>query len=250
MAVVFLAEDVVRHEAVAVKVLLPEAARILGRERFEREIAVAARLDHPNILPVEGSGVIDGTLYYVMPYVEGESLRQQLDRGPLPVANAVCIAREVAQALAHAHARDVIHRDVKPENILLSGARVLLADFGACRRMSAAGSSVISSAGIALGTPAYMSPEQAAARRLDARSDIYSLGCVLYEMLVGEPPFTGPNPHVVMAQRARCDVPPIRAVRAGVSAGLEQVVRCSLAQRATDRYASAEAFAAALARAA
>src|SRR5437879_6456045 len=194
MAFVYLAHDLKHHRSVAITVLKPELAAALGPERFLREIEIAARLTHPNILSLHDSGEADGLLYYVMPFVEGESLRDHLAREKrLPVAEAVGIACEVADALEHAHQHGVVHRDIKPENILLAGGQAVVADFGIARAIVAAGDRSVTESGIAVGTPAYMSPEQAAgARELDARSDIYGLACVLHEMLTGQPPFTGP----------------------------------------------------------
>ena len=183
MAIVFLARDHRHDRLVALKALRPELAHALGPERFLREIQIAARLQHPNILPLHDSGEANGLLYYVMPYVEGESLRARLEReGQLPIEDALDIACQVADALAYAHSHDVVHRDIKPENILLSGGHALVADFGIARAITAAGGERLTETGLAVGTPAYMSPEQAAAdARVDARSDIYSLGCVIYE---------------------------------------------------------------------
>src|SRR5438093_1396453 len=201
MALVYLARDMRHERFVALKTLRPEIAIALGRERFLREIKLAARLQHPNILPVYDSGDAGGTLYYVMPYVEGESLRDRLDREPqLPVDDALQIAREVAEALAYAHEHDVVHRDIKPENILLAHGHALVADFGVARAVSAAATDTqLTSTGMIVGTLKYMSPEQATAQEpLDGRSDIFSLGCVLYEMLAGELPFAAASPRDMM----------------------------------------------------
>ena len=185
MATVYLATDVKHARRVAVKVLDPELAGSIGPERFLQEIRIAARLTHPNALPLHDSGEADGFLYYVMPYIEGESLRDRLERERhLPIDEVVRIARSVASALSYAHAQGVIHRDIKPENILLTGDQAVVADFGIARAIDAAGAERLTNTGLAIGTPAYMSPEQVGAERvLDGRSDVYSLGCVAYEML-------------------------------------------------------------------
>jgi eukaryotic-like serine/threonine-protein kinase len=202
MALVFLAQDVKHDRPVALKVLRPELAAALGADRFLREIQLAARLQHPNILALYDSGDADGALYYSMPYVEGESLRGRLDReGPLSIEAALQVAREVADALGYAHNHDVVHRDIKPENILLSAGHALVADFGIARAITAAGGEKLTQTGLAVGTPAYMSPEQASSEpRVDGRSDVYSLACVVYEMLAGHPPFTGSSAQEVMAR--------------------------------------------------
>jgi serine/threonine protein kinase len=193
MATVFLARDLKHQRPVAVKVLNPEVAAVLGPERFLHEIEVAAGLDHPHILPLFDSGEADGLLYYVMPFVEGGTLRDRLNREKqLPVDDALQLAREVADALSYAHGQNVIHRDIKPENIMLAGGHARVADFGIARALSAAGGERLTQTGVAVGTPLYMSPEQATGGSdVDGRSDLYSLGCVLYEMLAGTPPFTG-----------------------------------------------------------
>src|SRR5438093_12093654 len=190
MALVYLAEDLKHHRKVAVKVLRPELAAALGPERFLREIETAAGLNHPHILPLHDSGEAAGWLYYVMPLVEGESLRSRLDRErQLPLAGAPEIAREAADALSYAHRHNVVHRDIKPENILLSSGHALVADFGIARAITAAGGERLTQTGVTVGTPGYMSPEQAAgSEQLDGRSDTYSLACVLYEMLGGDRP--------------------------------------------------------------
>ncbi len=195
MATVYLAQDLKHDRKVALKVLSPELGAIVGAERFLGEIKVTATLQHPNILPLFDSGEADKLLFYVMPLVEGESLRERLDREKqLSVDEAVRIVMEVADALDHAHRKGVIHRDIKPANILLSDGRPLIADFGIALAVSVAGGGRLTETGLSVGTPYYMSPEQAAAdRELGAASDVYSLGCVLYEMLVGEPPHTGPQ---------------------------------------------------------
>src|SRR5712691_13559062 len=203
-AVVYLAHDRKHDRQVALNVLLPELAASVRTERFLREIHIAAKLTHPHIMPLHDSGEVHGFLYYVMPYVEGESLRQRLDREQqLPVADALQIARDVADALAYAHRQDIVHRDIKPENILLEAGHAVVADFGIARALSAASGQVVTTGGVAVGTAVYMSPEQGAgSRELDGRSDVYSLGCVLYEMLAGRAPFTGEIPQEILAQHA------------------------------------------------
>ncbi|PYO86823.1 MAG: serine/threonine protein kinase, partial [Gemmatimonadetes bacterium] len=193
MSVVYRARDMRLDRDVAVKVLRPELTVALGADRFLREIQIAARLQHPHILPLHESGEVDGLFYYVMPFVAGESLRARLtEHGPLSVPEAVRIAREIGSALTYAHEQGFIHRDVKPENILLSSGLAMIADFGIAQALVHAGLSPLTDSGVVVGTPGYMSPEQSAgSTRLDARTDIYSLGCVIYEMLTGQPPFTG-----------------------------------------------------------
>jgi serine/threonine-protein kinase len=194
MAVVYLAQDLRHERKVAVKVLRPEVSGAVGAELFLREIQIVAQLQHPNILPLHDSGEVDGWLYYVMPYVDGESLRGRLNREKqLPIVEAVQITREVADALDSAHRHGVVHRDVKPENILLEEGHAIVADFGIASAVTAASSAHMTEEGIVLGTAEYMSPEQGSGSQLDARSDLYSLGCVSYEMLAGQPPFVGPD---------------------------------------------------------
>ena len=225
MATVYLARDIRHDRRVALKVLLPDLAAAVGTERFLREIRTAARLSHPHILPLHDSGEAAGTLFYVMPLAEGESLRERLTREvQLPLDDAVQIVREVAEALAHAHAQGVVHRDIKPENILLMGGHAVVADFGVAAVLGAAGSTKLTGTGMAVGTPTYASPEQAAGERVDGRSDVYSLGCVLYELLAGTPPFTGPSVRAVVSRHMADAVPSIRTVRATVPAALERVV--------------------------
>ena len=249
MATVFLARDIQHDRAVALKVLHPDLAAALGAERFLREIQIAARLTHPHILPLHESGAADKTLFYIMPYVEGESVRQRLDRKrQLPLEDAVQIAAEVADALDYAHANGVVHRDIKPENILLVGRHAVIADFGIARAVSASSESNLTATGVALGTAAYMSPEQATGEReVDGRSDIYSLGCVLYEMLAGEPPFTGATLQAVIARRFTTTAQPVRSARPSVPPKLEEVVTRALAVVPADRYQSAREFGDALA---
>ena len=245
MATVYLAQDLKHRRPVAIKVLAPELAAALGRERFLREIETAARLTHPHILPLHDSGEADGFVYYVMPYVEGESLRDRLNReGQLSIADAVAITRNVANALSYAHSRDVVHRDVKPENILLSNGEAVVADFGIAGAIDAAGGGKLTRTGLVLGTPAYMSPEQGAGERaLDGRSDLYSLGCVLYEMLAGEPPFTGPTGQAIIAKRFTDPVPSVRRMRETVPLPMDQAIAKALARAPADRFATTHQFA-------
>jgi serine/threonine-protein kinase len=247
MATVFLAHDLKHDRPVALKVLHPELAQVLGPDRFHREIRLCARLQHPHILSVHDSGDADGRLWFTMPYVEGEALRGRLERErQLPVNDSLRIAREVADALHYAHQHGVIHRDIKPENILLSGTHALVADFGIARALFSNADDKLTESGISLGTPRYMSPEQAVAERnIDQRTDIYSLGCVLYEMLTGEPPFTGPTPQAVLAKRLSEPVPHLRTGR-DVSLALERAVTKALARSPADRFSTAAEFAEAL----
>jgi TolB-like protein/Flp pilus assembly protein TadD len=253
MATVYLARDLKHERLVALKVLRPELAASLGAERFLREIRIAARLQHPHILPIfdsgEAAGAAEGPrLWYTMPYVEGPSLRDRLhEQGPLPVDEAVRITREVALALDHAHRRGVVHRDIKPENILLSDTQALVADFGIARGSDAAGgSAALTQTGMALGTPLYMSPEQASGEAADSRSDLYSLGCTLFELLTGTPPFTGDTPQAVTVKRFTQPAPSVRAARPEVSLELARVVARALERDPADRFTSLAEFAAAL----
>ncbi len=248
MAVVFLAEDLKHHRQVAIKVLDPDLAAAVGPERFLREIEIAAGLDHPHILTLLDSGEADGLLYYVMPFVEGESLRDRLQREQqLPVDEAIRIAREVADGLDHAHRHGVIHRDVKPANIMLSEGHALIADFGVARAVGGEGQA-LTSTGLAVGTPAYLSPEQASGSEVGARSDLYALGCVLYEMLAGEPPLVGATPQATAAKRLTETATALHVVRETVPAGVERVVNRLLAKSSADRYATAEELVEALDR--
>jgi len=250
MATVYLARDLRHHRQVALKVLRPELSAILGGERFLHEIRTTANLQHPHILPLYDSGEADGMVFYVMPFVQGESLRDRLARETqLPVEDAVCIAREVADALDYAHRHGVIHRDIKPENILLHDGRAQVADFGIALAVSSAGGGTrMTETGMSLGTPHYMSPEQAMGEReISAKSDIYALGCVLYEMLVGEPPFTGPSAQAIIARVVTEEPRSLVTQRRSVSPHLEAVVRRALEKLPADRFQSAAQFASALA---
>jgi len=247
MATVYLARDLRHDRDVAIKVLRPELAAVIGAERFLAEIKTTANLQHPHILPLHDSGEVDGTVFYVMPFVEGESLRDRLAREKqLPIAEAVRITSEVASALDYAHRHGVIHRDIKPENILLHDGRALVADFGIALAASSAGSRMTET-GMSLGTPHYMSPEQAMGERtLDARTDVYALGCVLYEMLTGDPPFTGSTAQAIVAKvMTEKPVPPSRG-RDTVPETVEDALLAALAKLPADRFASAAEFAEAL----
>jgi eukaryotic-like serine/threonine-protein kinase len=252
MATVYLAQDLRHRRLVALKVLHPDLAQALGAERFLREIEIASQLTHPHILPLHDSGNAEGVLYYVMPHVVGESLRQRLTRQrQLPVEEAIRLAGEIGRALDYAHEHGVIHRDIKPENILLQDGQALVADFGIARAITgsleAGGAQKLTETGITLGTPAYMSPEQAVGERgLDGRSDLYSLGCVVYEMLAGEPPFTGPSAQAILARHALDPVPRLRTVRSAVPEHTERAVTRALGKVPADRFENAEEFAVAL----
>jgi serine/threonine protein kinase/tetratricopeptide (TPR) repeat protein len=246
MAVVFLATDERHDRLVALKVLKPELSTEISGERFLREIKIAAGLTHPHILPLYDSGEADGFLFYVMPNMEGQSLRERLMRErQFQVDEALRVTQEVASALDYAHRHGVVHRDIKPENILLHEGSALVADFGIGKALSESGGS-ITQTGLALGTPAYMSPEQASAEHeIDGRSDLYSLGCMLYEMLAGEPPFTGPTAQAVITKRFFAPIPQVRAMR-DVPEALDEAVTRALARTPVDRYPTAAEFAAAV----
>ncbi|HEY9519666.1 MAG TPA: protein kinase [Gemmatimonadales bacterium] len=246
MATVYLAEDVKHRRKVAVKVMRPELAQTLGADRFLREVEIAAQLSHPHILPVYDSGQADGLLYYVMPYVEGESLQERMQReSQLPVEDALRIAREVAEALAYAHERNIIHRDIKPANIMLSRGHALVADFGIARAMGSGAS--ITQTGLAVGTPQYMSPEQASGSAgVDGRADVYALGCVLYEMLAGEAPFTGPTPQAIITRSLTENPRSLTVSRVGLPPTLDGIVIRALAKSPADRYQTPAALATAL----
>jgi serine/threonine-protein kinase len=249
MATVYLAHDLKHDRKVALKVMRSELSAILGGERFLREIRIAAKLNHPHILPLYDSGEADGSLYYVMPHVEGESLRVKLNREKqLSVDEAISIAEQVGAALDYAHEDGIVHRDIKPENILIHRGQALVADFGIALAVSAAGGTRLTDTGLSLGTPEYMSPEQATGEReLDARSDLYSLGAVVYEMLVGEPPHTGNTVQAIIAKVVSVEPQPVSNVRHSVPSNVEVAVLCALAKTPADRFASGAEFANALA---
>jgi serine/threonine protein kinase/Flp pilus assembly protein TadD len=251
MAVVYLARDHKHDRPVAIKVLRPEIVIGAGARRLLLEIQILARLQHPNILALLDSGTTDEASprpYYVMPYVEGETLRQRLTReGPLPVAEALRLVREIGEALHYAHGQGLIHRDVKPENVLLSQGHALVADFGIARAVGAAAGDQLTQVGVGLGTPAYMSPEQAeGTREVDGRADQYGLACVLYELLAGQPPFTGSSAGAVLARQVLDPVPPITTLRPAVPGAVRRAVERALAKTPADRYGSVLEFLAAL----
>ncbi len=248
MATVYLAEDLKHHRSVAIKVLDPELAAVIGAERFLREIEIAARLNHPQILPLHDSGAAQGLFYYVMPYVEGESLRERLRRErQLPLDDALQIIREVADALDYAHTQGVVHRDIKPENILISRGHAVVADFGIARAIRAAGGAKLTETGLMLGTPLYMSPEQVVGdTHVDGRSDLYSLGCVLYEMLAGQPPFTGATSESVVHQHLAVKPRPVTELRPATPPEVARALNRALAKTPADRFSTATQFASAL----
>jgi serine/threonine-protein kinase len=255
MATVYLARELKHPRRIAIKVLRPELVGYLTRERFLREIRISSEFSHPHILPLLDSGIVPPTgdfpalPFYTMPFVEGESLRDRLGRErQLPLEDALEIARDVAIALGYAHAHGVIHRDIKPENILLSGGHAVVADFGIARAVQeAVDPEALTSAGLVVGTPAYMSPEQAGGEsNLDGRSDQYSLACVLYEMLGGSPPFTGPSAQAVLARHRLDPPPPLHSIRPTIPVSVEQAVLRALSKLPADRFATAEQFADAL----
>src|SRR5579884_808619 len=248
MATVYLARDPRHDREVAIKVLHPDLGAALGAERFLAEIKTTAKLQHPHILPLLDSGTADGLLYYVMPLVSGESLRDRLTRErQLPVADAVRIAREVASALDYAHRHGVIHRDIKPENVLLHDGSAIVADFGIALAVQTASGPRMTQTGLSLGTPQYMSPEQAMGERtIDTRADIYALGAVTYEMLTGDPPFTGSSVQAIVA-RVMTERPTApRVLRDTIPPYVEQAVLRALEKLPADRFASAAEFAGAL----
>jgi serine/threonine-protein kinase len=248
MATVYLAEDLRHHRNVAIKVLHAELSAVLGADRFLKEIELTANLQHPHILPLFDSGDAGGLLYYVMPFVEGETLRRRLERErQLAVPDAVRIAREVADALAYAHAHGVVHRDVKPENVLLQGSHALVADFGIALAVEEAGGSRMTQTGMSLGTPQYMAPEQAMGdRAADHRVDIYALGAITYEMLVGEPPFAGPTSQAIVAKVMTEDPKPLTIQRRSIPDEVEAAVLTALEKLPADRFATAAEFSQAL----
>ncbi|MDH3497469.1 MAG: protein kinase, partial [Gemmatimonadota bacterium] len=241
---VFLARELRPQRQVAIKVLDPAVAATVGADRFLREVELASTLAHPHILPIFAAGEADGLLYYVMPYIEGDTLRDLLAREhQLPIARALQIGREVADALDYAHHQDVVHRDIKPENILLQADHAIVADFGIARAIAPTAGRAITEIGYAVGTPAYMSPEQAVGTEtVDARSDIYSLGCVLYEMLAGEPPHLGATPEAIMAKKLYATPPQVSLLRESVPPPVDAAVRIALARAPADRFTSAERF--------
>ncbi|HEX6573564.1 MAG TPA: serine/threonine-protein kinase [Gemmatimonadaceae bacterium] len=245
MATVFLARDVRHERKVAIKVLHEDLGAAVGAERFRREISIATSLTHPHILTLYDSGEAAGSLFYVMPFIEGESLRHRMDREKqLPIDEALKITGEVASALGYAHKKGIVHRDIKPENILLESGHAIVADFGIARAVQADGGGALTKTGMSLGTPTYMSPEQAFAEKdIDGRSDMYSLACVLYEMLTGEPPFSGPNAQAIMARHSMSEVPSMQIVRNTIPDEVEDVVMKALAKSAADRYPTIDEFA-------
>jgi len=244
MATVYLAEDLKLHRQVAIKVLRPELAVSLGADRFLREIEVTANLQHPNIMQLYEADEADHFLYYVMPYVEGETLRDRLTRdGKLSLDDTLKITDDIAAALGYAHVRGIVHRDIKPENILLTGGRAVVADFGIARAVEVAGGERLTGTGIAVGTPEYMSPEQAmAVAEVDHRSDVYSLGCVTYEMIGGHAPFTGQTPMAVIAKHAMDTVPDLHVVDPAIPLYVKRAVEKALAKSPSDRFQSVGEF--------
>lgn len=244
MATVFLARDVKHDRHVALKVLRPELGAVLGVERFLSEIKVTAHLQHPHLLPLFDSGEVEGLLFYVMPYVEGESLRVRLEaEHQLPVEEALRITLAVASALEYAHKQGVIHRDLKPENILLQHGEPVVSDFGIALAVSKAGGARVTQTGISLGTPQYMSPEQGTGDRVvDARSDIYSLGATLFHMLAGHPPFRGESALVLMRAHAEAPLPPLSSLPGSVSANVYAVIQRMMTKDRNDRYPTYDAL--------
>jgi len=247
MATVYLAQDVRHDRKVAVKVLRPELAAAIGAERFLAEIKTTANLQHPHILPLFDSGETESFLYYVMPWVTGESLRDRLTReGQLPLEEVLKITGELAEAVDYAHSQGVVHRDIKPENILFQAGHASICDFGIARAISEAGGVQLTGSGIAVGTPAYMSPEQATGAAVDNRTDIYALGCVVYEMLAGEPPYTGPTAMAILSRRLTEPVPPLSRTRQGMPESVDAALHQAMARSPADRFRTAAQFTAAL----
>ncbi len=244
MATVYLAFDVKHQRQVALKLLHPEFAAVVGPERFLREIDIAAVLSNPHILPLYDSGQVDGLLYYVMPYVSGESLQDRLDRETqLPIDAALAITRDIAAGLSYAHGQGLVHRDIKPGNILLDGDSAVLADFGIARAVDVVAGEELTDSGIVVGTAEYMSPEQGQGHgKIDARSDIYSLSCVLYQMLAGEPPFDGPTAQVIIARQQHQAPRSLTMTRSTVPASVEFAIESALAKAPADRPKTMERF--------
>ena len=244
MATVYLAFDVKHQRQVALKLLHPEFAAVVGPERFLREIDIAAALSNPHILPLYDSGQVDGLLYYVMPYVAGESLQDRLDRETqLPIDAALAIIKDIAAGLTYAHGQGLVHRDIKPGNILLDGDSAVLADFGIARAVDVVAGQEVTDSGMVIGTPQYMSPEQGQRHgKVDARSDIYSLGCVLYEMIAGEPPFDGPTAQVIIARQQHQAPRSLTMTRSTVPASVEFAIESALAKAPADRPKTMERF--------
>ncbi len=243
MATVYLAHDLKHDREVALKVLRPELSAALGSDRFSREIRIAAKLSHPHILPLHDSGEIAGVLFYVMPYAEGESLRARVDRdGPLPIPETLRILREIVDALAYAHGHGVVHRDIKPDNVMLSGRHAMVMDFGVAKAVSEAGNQDrMTTAGIAIGTPAYMAPEQASADpNIDHRADIYAFGVLAYELLTGKPPFGGGSAAMVLSAHMTQRPKPVPELRPGVPVALSELVMKCLEKEPVNRWQSAE----------
>ena len=250
MAIVYLGRDVRRQQPVAIKVMHPRVADALGAERFRREIEIARSLTHPLIVPLYDSGNAGDVLYYVMPYVEGESLHQRMQRDRrVGLDDALRITQDVAAALGYAHGRGVLHRDVKPENVLLAGGRALVADFGLARAIGAADYRRLTETGVIVGTAYYLSPEQLREDPdLDQRADIYSLGCILYEMLTGGPPFIGRSLNELATRILRAPVPSVRRLQPEVPLAVDETISRALAKSAAGRFATMQDFAAALPR--
>jgi serine/threonine-protein kinase len=248
MATVWLARDPKEDRRVAIKVLKPDLAAAVGAERFRREIEIARTLTHPHILPVYESGEVRGRLFYAMPYISGENLRDRLERErQIPLDEAVRLAVEVAGALGFAHKHDILHRDIKPENILLQDGHAIVADFGIARVVGASAGAALTQTGMSVGTPTYMSPEQALADKgVDARTDQYALACVLYEMIAGQPPFVGATMQVLIVKHTMEPVPSLRTIVPAMTKPLEDVIFRALAKAPAERFATMEEFAAAL----